>query len=102
MVLVRWMVRARPGTAGDVAAVLGTLLAASRQVAGVVHFDITQSLDDPDVFVATEVFDDRRALDAQEALPEVEEALRYLERDAEAKMEATLYPVTNASPWGNN
>lgn len=102
MVAVRWLVRARPGTEKDVAAVLGNLLAASRAADGVVSFDLGRAIDDPSVFVATEVFEDRSALDGHESLQVVEESLQHLEHDLGAEMESTLYRVTNAAPWGAN
>jgi quinol monooxygenase YgiN len=56
---------------------------------------------DPDVFIATEVFDDRAALDRQEALPEVGAALGVLDDALADAPEATIFHVSSSEPWGD-
>ena len=45
--------------------------ARSRELPGVIHFDVTRSLTDPYTFVVIEVFEDRQALERQEGQGEV-------------------------------
>ncbi len=66
-----------------------------------IHFDIGRDVVDPDCFVATEVFENRAALDRQEELPEVAEALGVLERSLAEPHVATVYHVSSAEPWGD-
>jgi quinol monooxygenase YgiN len=73
----------------------------SRALDGVVSFDIGRDVTDPDVFIATEVFDDRAALGRQEALPEVAKALGVLEESLAGEPEATIFHVSSSEPWGD-
>lgn len=101
MIVVRFMVRSQPGKAEDVMAALGDVVSPSRALDGVVSFDIGRDVTDPDVFIATEVFEDRAALDRQEALPEVAKALGVLEQSLAAEPEATIFTVSSSEPWGD-
>jgi quinol monooxygenase YgiN len=71
MIVVRFKVQCRPGMTEEVRAALAEVVAPSRELEGVISFDIARDLADPDTFIATEVFEDRAALDRQESLPEV-------------------------------
>jgi quinol monooxygenase YgiN len=53
------------------AAVIAAIEPPSRALPGVVSFDVARSLTDPNSFVAIEVFEDRDALDRQNAQAEV-------------------------------
>lgn len=101
MIVVRFMVRARPDAAEDVMAALRDVVAPSRELPGVISFDIGRDLNDPNCFVATEVFEDREALDRQEELPEVAKALGVLEPSLAAEPEATIFHVSSSEPWGD-
>lgn len=81
-------------------AALKDLIAPSRTLGGVVRFDIGRDLADPNAFIATEVFEDRAALDRQESLPEVAKALAVLEDSLTGDPEATIFHVSSAEPWG--
>lgn len=100
MILVRVKVHSQPGKAEQVAAALTEVVAPSRAVDGVISFDIGRDLDDPDAFIATEVFEDRAALDLQNSLPEVARTLRVLAQALAAPPEATIFEVSSAEPWG--
>jgi quinol monooxygenase YgiN len=76
------------------------VIAPSRAVDGVLSFDIARDLIDPDSFIATEVFEDRAALDRQESLPEVKRTLAVLEKSLVAKPEATVFYVSSSEPHG--
>jgi quinol monooxygenase YgiN len=73
----------------------------SRTLDGVISFDIGRDVTDPDVFIATEIFEDRAALDHQEALPEVAKALGLLEGSLATEPEATIFHVSSSEPWGD-
>ena len=55
----------------EVAAAIAAVEAPSRELPGVIHFDVTRSLTDPYTFVVIEVFEDRQALERQEGQGEV-------------------------------
>lgn len=82
-------------------AALKDVVPPSRALDGVISFDIGRDLTDPDVFIATEVFEDRAALDRQESLPEVARALGVFEQSLAAEPEATIFHVSSSEPWGN-
>ncbi len=100
MIVVRFKVQAQPGKADAVLAAFERVVPPSRALDGVVSFDIGRDVVDPDAFIATEVFDDKDALNRQEALPEVAAALEVLERSLAAEPEATVFEVSSSYPWG--
>jgi quinol monooxygenase YgiN len=100
MIVVRFKVRCRPEQAEEVRAALERVVAPSRALPGVVSFDVGRDLLDPSAFLATEVFEDRDALDRQEALPEVANALAVLEGSLVAPPEATIFHVSTSEPHG--
>lgn len=101
MIVVRFVVRAQPGKAEDVMAALSAVVSPSRVLSGVISFDIGRDVTDPDVFVATEVFEDRAALERQEELPEVANALGVLEQSLAEEPEATIFTISSSEPWGD-
>jgi len=96
MVIMRFKVRVRPENAEEVRAALEAVIEPSRALDGVVRLDIARCLEDPDSFIATEVYDDEAALERQESLPEVEAALSLI-RESVVEREATLYHVSMPS-----
>lgn len=100
MIVVRFKVQSRPENAEDVMAAFKDVVAPSRSIDGVVSFDIGRDLVDPDSFIATEVFEDREALDRQESLTEVANALSVLEKCLVAPPEATIFHISSAEPHG--
>jgi len=100
MIVVRFKVQCQPEKTEQVMAAFEEVIAPSRGVDGVVSFDIARDLTDPDSFIATEVFEDRAALDRQEALPEVKKTLAVLERSLAAEPEATVFHVSSSEPHG--
>ncbi|CCH80191.1 hypothetical protein BN12_790020 [Nostocoides japonicum T1-X7] len=71
MIVGRFKVQCRPERTEEMAQVIAAVEAPSRALPGVVHFDVSRSLTDPDAFIATEVFENREALDRQNAQDEV-------------------------------
>jgi quinol monooxygenase YgiN len=101
MIVVRFKVQCQPGKADQVMAAFQDVVAPSRAVSGVVSFDIGRDVTDADAFIATEVFEDRAALERQEALPEVAKVLGVLEESLAGEPEATIFNVSSSEPWGD-
>lgn len=99
MIVVRFRVQCRPEKAEEVLAVFREVVAPSRAVAGI-SFDIGRDVADSNAFIATEVFEDRAALQRQESLPEVAKTLGVLEHALAAAPEATIFYVSSSEPWG--
>ncbi len=100
MIVVRFKVQCQPEKTDRVRAALEGVIAPSRSLDGVISFDIARDLADRDAFIATEVFEDQQALERQESLPEVEEALAVLEESLVAEPEATVFHVSSSEPHG--
>ena len=101
MIIVRFKMTCRPDRAEAVGQLLTEVVGPSRTVDGVAHFDIGRDLADPNSFIATEVFEDRAALDRQEALPEVAKVMGFFEEALAAEPEATIYEVASSQPYGD-
>jgi quinol monooxygenase YgiN len=100
MVVVRFRVQSQPDKTEQVMDALKDVVAPSRGLDGVISFDIGRDVTDPAVFIATEVFADRAALERQEELPQVAKALGVLEESLVAEPEATIFEVSSSEPWG--
>ena len=100
MIVVRFKVSSRPERTEEVIAAFRDVIDATRPLPGVLSFDIGRDLADPDSFIATEVFEDKDALDRQEALPAVQKTIALLEDAATGEPEATIYHVSSSAPWG--
>ncbi len=101
MIVVRFKVTCRSEKTEELRAAFEAVVAPSRAVEGVLSFDIARDITDPDSFVATEVFEDRAALDRQEALPQVQRVIALLPDVLAAEPEATVYQVASSAPWGS-
>jgi len=82
VIVVRFSVKCQPEMTSELRSAFAAVLAPSRSLPGVVSFDVAESVDDPTMFVATEVFEDAAARDKQEALPEVGAVMALLEGGA--------------------
>jgi quinol monooxygenase YgiN len=100
MIVVRFKVRCRPDKSAQVMAALEEVILPSREVEGVVSFDIGRDLADPNSFIATEVFADKAALERQESLPQVAKAMAAFEGSLVAEPEATIFHVSSSEPHG--
>ena len=98
MIVCRFKVQCQPGKTEHALAVFEDVIAPSRDLPGVLHFDIGRDIANPDCVIATEVFEDREALDRQESLPEVAKVLALLPQIVAAEPEATLYHVSSSEP----
>jgi quinol monooxygenase YgiN len=96
VIVVRFRVQCRPGAADQVADAMSAVVTASRSLAGVSHFDVGRDVTDPDVLIATEVFDDADARSRQETLPQVADVMKLLPAALAAPPEATLFHVSSS------
>jgi quinol monooxygenase YgiN len=101
MIVVRFRMQCQPGKTERVMASLKEVIAPSREVDGVISFDIARDIADPDAFIATEVFEDRAALDRQESLPEVAKVMAIFQESLVAEPEATIFHVSSSEPYGD-
>lgn len=99
MIVVRFKMQSRPDNVDELRSLLTDVAVASQSVEGVVSFDIGQDVTDSTSFIATEVFDDKDALDRQESLPEVAAAMAAFEAALAAEPEATIFNVASAEPY---
>lgn len=100
MIVVRFKVQCRPDRLAEALAAFREVIAPSRTVQGVISFDIGQDLADPTSLIATEVFEDREALDRQESLPQVKTVLDMLDDVLVGEPEATIFHVSQSEPYG--
>jgi len=100
MIVVRFKVRCQTGKTEPLIAAFREVVAASRPLKGVVSFDIGRDLADPDSFIATEVFEDKAALERQESLAEVKKAIDLLGQILAEPPQATIFHVASSEPWG--
>jgi quinol monooxygenase YgiN len=100
MIVVRFKVECRPEKVEEALAAFETVIAPSRKVDGVLGFDIGRDLADPNSILAIEVFEDRAALDRQEAQTVVQEVMGRFEDFLAAEPEATVFHVSSSEPYG--
>lgn len=101
MIVVRFKVKCKPEKTDEAVAAFRELIAPSREVRGVVHFDMARDLLDPHSLIATEVFHDRAALERQESLSVVQKVVSQLPGFLAAPPEATIFHVASSEPWGS-
>lgn len=100
MLVVRFKLKCAAGKREVMLTALRDVVTPSRKLSGVIHFDIGQDLTDPDAFIATEVFEDKEALDRQEAQGEVARVMALLPDAIAEEPEATIYHVASSEAWG--
>lgn len=97
MVVVRFKVRCQAEKTEEMAAAMSAVAAAARNLSGVVHFDVARDLLDQDALIATEVFEDRAAMEREEQLAEVAEVVELMQKGAlTGTPEWTIYEVASA------
>jgi quinol monooxygenase YgiN len=94
MVILRFKVRSKPEKSDELLAVLAEIIPAARATEGVINFDIARTLDDPDSFIATVVYDDGAALERQESAPEVHRAMAIFPDSLVATPERTIFDAS--------
>ncbi len=100
MIVVRFKVQCQPGKSAPLVSAFKEVIVASRGLDGVLSFDIGQDLSDSNAFIATEVFRDKTALEAQESLEAVQKTISLLSDIVAQPPEATIYHVSKSEPWG--
>jgi quinol monooxygenase YgiN len=97
MLVVRFKVRCQSGKTQEVAAAMAGVVEAAHKLPGVIHFDIGRDVTDRDSLIATEVFEDRAAMEREEALPEVAKVVELMQSGALAEPpQWTIYEVASS------
>lgn len=96
MIVVRFKAQCQPEKTEEALAAFRDVVDPSREVAGVISFDIARDVVDPNTIVAVEVFEDQAALDRQESLPEVGKVMGLLPDALAAPPEATVFHVSSS------
>jgi quinol monooxygenase YgiN len=96
MIVLRFKVTCQPDKTADALEAFRAVVAPSRKLDGVVHFDIAQDVNDPNTIIAVEVFESDDARQAQESLSEVGAVMALLPTALAAPPEATLYRVASS------
>ena len=82
MIIGRFKVTCRPDRVDEVVEAIAAVEAPSREIDGVVHFDVVRSVTDPNTLLAFEVFATREAFDRQNAQPVLASFLGLLDAGA--------------------
>src|ERR1700716_868384 len=98
MLVIRVKVTCQPGKTEDALAVVKDVTAPSREIDGVISFDIGRDIADPDSIIATEVFEDQAARDRQESLPAVARVTSLLPQITAPPREARISHFSSADP----
>jgi quinol monooxygenase YgiN len=98
MILLRIKVRCLPDRMQQALAVFTAVIEPSRELEGVIRFDVGRDLADPDAIVALELFEDEAARERQESLPQVATLWRLLPEIAAEPPELTLFEIASAVP----
>jgi quinol monooxygenase YgiN len=98
MIVVRFRVKCRPEKTEQALTLFREIVAASRPLKGVVSFDMGRDITDPNAFIATEVFEDRAALDRQESQPPVKKTMGLFDQLLAAAPEETVFEVSSSKP----
>jgi quinol monooxygenase YgiN len=96
MIVVRFKVTCQPGRTEHALAVFEPVITRSRALDGVVSFDIARDITDPDSIIAVEVFEDRAALERQQALPEVATVMSVLPQILAGPPETAIYHASSS------
>ena len=96
MLVIRFKVQCQPDKIDEALAAFAAVVPPSRDVEGVVSFDIARDVVDANSIVAVEVFRDEDARARQESLPEVGEVMSLLPNVVSAPPEATIFNVASS------
>ena len=97
MIVIRFSARVQSDRIDEALAAFAAVVPPSREVEGVISFDVARDVADPDTIVAVEVFEDAAARERQEALPEVGRVMELLPQILAAPPEATVFEVSRAT-----
>ncbi len=97
MIVVRFKVQCQSDKTAEMAAAMKDVVDAARELPGVIHFDIARDLMDADALIATEVFENRTAMERGEALPEVAKVVELMQSwGLAAAPEWTVFDVASS------
>jgi quinol monooxygenase YgiN len=97
VIVVRFRVQCQSDKTAELAAAMKDVVDAARELPGVIHFDIARDLTNADALIATEVFEDRAAMEREEALPEVAKVVELMQSGAlAAPPEWTVFDVASS------
>ena len=96
MLVVRFKVHCRPEKIDEMADAMAAIVRAARDLPGVIHFDIARELTDPNALIATEVFEDRAAMEREENIPEVAAVIELMGSALTGPPEWTIYEVASS------
>ena len=94
MLVLRFKVQVQPDRIDEALEAFAAVPPPSREIDGVISFDVGRDVNDPNAIIATEVFADDAARDRQEAQSEVTRVMALLPEILAAPPEATVYRVT--------
>jgi quinol monooxygenase YgiN len=97
MLVLRFKVHCQPDKTEEALAAFEAVVAPSREVEGVISFDIARDLADPNSIIAVEVFEDEAARKRQESLPEVANVMSLLPNALAGPPEATAFQVSSTA-----
>jgi quinol monooxygenase YgiN len=90
-------VRCQPDRIGEALSAFAAVVSPSREVDGVISFDIARDVVDPNSIIAVEVFEDEAARERQESLPEVGTVMSLLPEIVAAPPEARVFQVSSSA-----
>jgi quinol monooxygenase YgiN len=97
MIVVRFKVHCAPGRSDDLVLAMTEVVRSARNMPGVVHFDIARDITDPDSLIATEVFEDKAAMEREESLPEVAKVVEVMQGGAlSGPPEWTIFEIASS------
>ena len=97
MIVIRFKVQCLADRIDDALRAFAAVVEPSREIDGVISFDIGRDLVDPNSIVAVEVFEDESARARQESLPEVSKVMELLPAAVSAAPEATTFQVSSSA-----
>jgi quinol monooxygenase YgiN len=96
MLVILFKVQIQPERVKEALEIFGAVAPPSRELEGVVSFDVGRDVNDPNAIIVTEVFADEAARERQEAQPEVSRVMSVLPGLLAAPPEATLFHVSTS------
>jgi quinol monooxygenase YgiN len=96
MIVLRFRAQCKPEQIDEALSAFRQVVTPSRELQGVISFDVAQDVTDPNTVIAVEVFEDQAALDRQESLAEVANVMSILPGALAAPPEATVFHVSTS------
>ena len=96
MIVLRFRGQCKPDKLEQALAAFREIVAPSRALEGVISFDVTQDVTDPNTVIVIEVFADQDAYDRANALPQVGKVMELLPDVLAAPAEAIMLHVASS------